>query len=320
MAIKTDFHLHSSFSGDSDTPMEEMVQKAISLGLTHICFTEHYDPDYVYAKEEEQGCFEINTDSYLYDLLRLKAKYSDDINIRFGIELGLQPHIKRELAIYYKAHEFDFIIGSTHICNRKDPYYPEFFEGRDEDEAHHEYFEAVLESVKKLPYFDVYGHLDYVVRYGPTKNDNYTYFKHKDVFDKILTSLLEQEKGLELNSNIANGVGVIGNSTQLKQIVSILLDNAIRHSEGQGEVWLTLTKEHGLAKLSVVNKGDEIPEEQREQIFERFYRVDTARNGEDKHYGLGLAIAKAITTSHKGQIKVLCYNGFVEFKVQIPAQ
>ena len=128
------------------------------------------------------------------------------------------------------------------------------------------------------------------------------------------------EKGLTLNSNITNDIGVIGNSTQLKQIVSILLDNAIRHSKGQGEVRLTLTKEHGLAKLSVINKGDEIPEEQREQIFERFYRVDTARNGEDKHYGLGLAIAKAIATSHKGCIEVLCYHGFVEFKVQIPAQ
>lgn len=126
------------------------------------------------------------------------------------------------------------------------------------------------------------------------------------------------EKGLVLNSNIANGIGVVGNTTQLKQIVSILLDNAIRHSKGGGEVWLSLTKEHGIAKLSVINKGDEIPAEQREQIFERFYRADTARNGEDKHYGLGLAIAKAIATSHKGYIEVGCFDGFVEFKVQIP--
>ena len=126
------------------------------------------------------------------------------------------------------------------------------------------------------------------------------------------------EKGLVLNTNITSNIGVVGNSTQLKQIVSILLDNAIRHSKEQGEVWLTLTKEHGFAKLSVINKGDEIPEEQRTKIFERFYRVDTARNSEDKHYGLGLAIAKAITTSHKGQIEVGCFNGFVEFKVQIP--
>ena len=126
------------------------------------------------------------------------------------------------------------------------------------------------------------------------------------------------EKGLVLNTNITSNIGVVGNSTQLKQIVSILLDNAIRHSKKQGEVWLTLTKEHGFAKLSVINKGDEIPEEQRTKIFERFYRVDTARNSEDKHYGLGLAIAKAIATSHKGHIEVGCFNGFVEFRVQIP--
>lgn len=127
------------------------------------------------------------------------------------------------------------------------------------------------------------------------------------------------EKGLALNSNIANGIDVEGNSTQLKQIVSILLDNAIRHSKDAGKVYLTLVRERGFAKLSVINKGDEIPIEQREQIFERFYRVDTARNGEDKHYGLGLAIAKAIVTSHKGYIEVLCYNGLVEFRAQIPA-
>ncbi len=127
------------------------------------------------------------------------------------------------------------------------------------------------------------------------------------------------EKGLTLNSNITKGIGVEGNSTQLKQIVSILLDNAIRHSKVQGEVCLSLTKEHGMAKLSVINKGDEIPAEQRKQIFERFYRVDSVRNGEDKHYGLGLAIAKSIATSHKGYIDVLCYNGLVAFKVRLPA-
>lgn len=126
------------------------------------------------------------------------------------------------------------------------------------------------------------------------------------------------EHGLVLNSNIASGIDVEGNSTQLKQIVSILLDNAIRHSKERGAVWLSLAKEHGYAKLSVINQGEEIPTEQQERIFERFYRVDTARNGEDKHYGLGLAIAKAIATSHQGHIEVQCFDGFVEFRVQIP--
>ena len=126
------------------------------------------------------------------------------------------------------------------------------------------------------------------------------------------------EKGLTLNTRIANGITVEGNSAQLKQIVSILLDNAIRHSKGSGEVCLTLTKDHGITELSVVNSGEEIPEEHRERIFERFYRVDPARNGEDEHYGLGLAIAKAIVTTHHGHIEALWYNGLVEFRVNLP--
>lgn len=125
------------------------------------------------------------------------------------------------------------------------------------------------------------------------------------------------EKGLVLSSNIAAGIAVEGNSAQLKQLTSILLDNAIRHSNGEGEVRLTLTKEHGIAELSVINNGEEIPLEHREQIFERFYRMDSVRNGEDKHYGLGLAIAKAIVNAHHGHIQVLCYNGLVEFRVNL---
>ena len=126
------------------------------------------------------------------------------------------------------------------------------------------------------------------------------------------------EHGLHLNENIAPGIAVNGNSTQLKQIVSILLDNAIKHGKGGKDVWLSLAKEHGYAKLSVINVGNEIPEEHRKNLFERFYRVDEARNGEDKHYGLGLAIAKSIVEGHKGKIDVYCYNGFVEFRVLLP--
>ena len=110
----------------------------------------------------------------------------------------------------------------------------------------------------------------------------------------------------------------MGNSTQLKQLVSILLDNAIKHSTEKSDVTLSLIKENNSVKLSVLNKGDEIPEEHRKKLFERFYRVDSVRNSESNHYGLGLAIAKAIVESHKGKIEVLCYNGFVEFKVNLP--
>ena len=126
------------------------------------------------------------------------------------------------------------------------------------------------------------------------------------------------EKGLILKCDITDGINVRGNSTQLRQIISILLDNAIQHSTREGDVLLSLTKEHSFARLSVINNGDEIPSEHREKIFERFYRMDTARNSDSGHYGLGLAIAKAVTDSHKGHIEVLCFDGLVEFRVLLP--
>lgn len=126
------------------------------------------------------------------------------------------------------------------------------------------------------------------------------------------------EKGLLLDYDIENSLIVDGNSVQLKQLVSILLDNAIRHGSGGKKVSLQLKKEHNSAKLSVINNGDPIPAEQQKHLFDRFYRVDPARNGEDKHYGLGLAIAKAIVTSHKGKISVACYDGKIKFSVLLP--
>lgn len=199
MAIRADFHVHSSFSGDSKTPMEEQIQAAIKKGLTHICFTEHYDMDYPYEPGEE-GMFEINTDSYLYELLKLKAKYQDQIIVMFGIELGLQPHLKKELSIYSKAHDFDFVIWSSHVLKGQDPYVGRIFEGKSDKEIYKEYFEEELTCIKKLPYFDVYGHLDYIIRYGKSKDADFSYSQYSDLFDEMLTNLIENEKGLELNT------------------------------------------------------------------------------------------------------------------------
>ena len=126
------------------------------------------------------------------------------------------------------------------------------------------------------------------------------------------------ENGLTLNSQIADGIISLGNSTQLSQLVSILVDNAIRHSQNGKEVFISLTHTRSNAVLSVINDGEPIPQEQMTQLFERFYRADEARNGEDKHYGLGLAIAKTIVDAHHGKIEVSCYDGKVCFTVRIP--
>ncbi len=200
MPIQADCHLHSSFSGDSDASMEEMVLQGISQGLSTMCFTEHNDfgyPDYPGFKGDS---FLLNVDSYLYDLARLKEKYAGKIRLLFGVELGLQPEVVRQNAVFAKSHEFDFIIGSSHICHGRDPYYPDFFEGRGDESAYREYFESILENIRKFSNFDVYGHLDYVVRYGQTRDSEYAYEKYSDILDEILRQLLDKGKGIELNT------------------------------------------------------------------------------------------------------------------------
>lgn len=127
------------------------------------------------------------------------------------------------------------------------------------------------------------------------------------------------ERGLEIKTQIAPSLFVEGDGGKLQQLVSILVDNAIDHSVGGKDVTVILRSEHNLAKLSVINQGAQIPKEERNRMFERFYRADEARS-DDGHFGLGLAIAKAITEAHKGKISVDCYDGRVEFSIILPLQ
>jgi histidinol-phosphatase (PHP family) len=200
MPIISDCHLHTAHSGDSEAPMEEMILKGIELGLKTMCFTEHNDFDYPDFPDEPGSIFTLNTDSYLYELITLKEKYADKIRILFGVELGMQPQLMRQNSVYAKSYDFDFIIASSHLCNGKDPYRKEFYQGRSDEEAYREYFESELENIKKFSNFDVYGHLDYAVRYGQTMDSEYSYEKYKDIFDKILTQLIDKGKGIELNT------------------------------------------------------------------------------------------------------------------------
>jgi len=125
------------------------------------------------------------------------------------------------------------------------------------------------------------------------------------------------DAGREIVCDTEEELVLNGNRSQLSQLVSTLLDNAIEYSSDR-EIRVSLRKSGHSAVLSVVNRGEEIPAEQREHLFERFYRTDEARSGEGRHYGLGLSIAKAVAESHGGTLTVDCHDGFVEFRAELP--
>ncbi|MCF0124485.1 MAG: HAMP domain-containing histidine kinase [Clostridia bacterium] len=123
------------------------------------------------------------------------------------------------------------------------------------------------------------------------------------------------EKNIKLDYEIQENITLSCNSSQMKQLVSILIDNSIKHCTQKGEIIIKLKQEKGNIIFTVTNTGKEIPKEAREKIFERFYRIDESRNRNENRYGLGLAIAKNIVTNHNGTINVNCENGYTTFKV-----
>ena len=199
MSITTDFHCHTSFSSDCNTPMEEMIKKALSMKMTHLCFTEHMDFDYP-VHPEDGLTFLLDTQSYQKEFLKLQEVYKDRITLLWGVELGIQPHLMETLKQYTSSHPFDFIIASSHLLYGSDPYYPSFFNDRREDQVYEDYFKEIITNIKSFPAFDTYGHLDYIVRYGPTKDTRYSYEKYRDIFDNLLLALIERQKGLEINT------------------------------------------------------------------------------------------------------------------------
>ena len=137
--------------------------------------------------------------------------------------------------------------------------------------------------------------------------------------EELAFESLAFDRGKTIRSEVGEDIHVTGSETQLAQLVSVLLDNAVRHSAGE-EIALSLRREGHEAVLKVVNEGAEIPPEKKAHLFDRFYRADEARTDEGQHYGLGLAIAKAVAEKHGGSIGVSCADGKVTFTVTLPAK
>lgn len=122
------------------------------------------------------------------------------------------------------------------------------------------------------------------------KTDNMSQLKQIETFNlseevNLVSSMFESmayEKKISIQYNVQYNINFNGNKEDIKQILSVLIDNAIMHTRENGKVIIELEKEKNIT-LQVKNEGEPIPEEERENIFERFYRVDKARNRKEKY-------------------------------------
>lgn len=213
--IKADFHCHSKYSTDGISSLRDQIGAAIDRGLETLCITEHMDyAHHMYevpsffdefpslSIQEAKKVFQVDTDEYMRELFRLKEEFSPKIDLRFGIELGLQPSLGEHYRDYVKKYPFDFCIGSSHEVDGIDPYCEEFLTGKTPLDAYRRYFEAEAECARScLDSFDVYGHIDYALRYHQPQGFVFRYEDFADELDTLLTFLISNGKGIECNTS-----------------------------------------------------------------------------------------------------------------------
>ncbi len=191
----SDYHLHTDYSIDSNVLIKDRVKWAIENGINEICLTDHMD----YGHRD--------IDYNIYDLVKYKKEiqeaqeiYGDKIKIKFGMELGLIPHLHKTAKSIVKNNDFDFIIGSTHEVNRVPLYESStYYDGKDKLTAFNEYLEEVLSNSIIYDEYDVYGHIDYVYRYSNYPDNKLHYSDHKEIIDAIFRNFVEKGKGIEIN-------------------------------------------------------------------------------------------------------------------------
>lgn len=144
--IRYDAHVHSSFSTDSDTTMEEMILMGIQKHMAGITFTDHMDYHFPlkYVKDETgKAPFSFDFGEYLSRINELRDLYSDRLKIYCGVEMGLKEDAWESNWKLSQDPALDYVIGSIHLVNDMDPYYPEYWESYEEKK----HFSSILKPL-----------------------------------------------------------------------------------------------------------------------------------------------------------------------------
>lgn len=208
-----DQHVHSNFSFDSQTEMESQFEQALKLGLKGVTITEHFSVD---PLDVSYGV--LRYAEYRERVTACQKKYAGRLSIGCGLEIG-EPHLtkcRQVLDETLKQMELDFIIGSVHnIGSVKLSLYKR---DKTKNEFYTNYFQEILQMVKTAD-FDIVGHMDLSKRYGFESFGNYDFEQYKEVITEILKTVIERNKGIEINtSGFRNKVGICYPSPQIVQL------------------------------------------------------------------------------------------------------
>ncbi|MBE7056075.1 MAG: histidinol-phosphatase HisJ family protein [Ruminococcaceae bacterium] len=193
-----DMHTHSHFSTDSHMEMEKGILSAINKNLSGIAFTDHIDIDF--TNREDEYLFDL--DEYFVFIDKMIDKYKDKIKILRAVEVGIQDHVLEETKKKVQGYPHDFVLGSTHLFHRLDPYEKEFWDdGRDKKAVYLDCLECIYKNIQIYNDFDVLSHLDYQVRNAVYEDNRFFYNDYSDLVDSIFKFIIEKGIGFEINTS-----------------------------------------------------------------------------------------------------------------------
>ena len=187
-----DCHFHSAHSYDSEVPLIAYCQRALQLGFSHLCPTEHVDFD-----PQDFGYGYFDAEAYAQALTTCRQQFAGQLSVLKGVEVDYQLRFDAEVRAFLTQHTFDFVIGSVHYT---DGLYvgtalPEAYEA---DTAYRRYFHAVCEAAAS-GLFDVVGHLDLLKRHGVRRWGRFDSRCYAHEIEAILQAAVETGTGLEIN-------------------------------------------------------------------------------------------------------------------------
>ena len=126
-----------------------------------------------------------------------------------------------------------------------------------------------------------------------------------------------QSKGHTIRVTAAPALSYCGDEAAVRQLVSILLDNAIKYAAPETEIQVSLEQMKRGVKLTVTNVCEQVPEGDLDRLFDRFYRPDVSRTAATGGFGIGLSIAKSIAEAHRGQIRASVQGTVISFAAEL---
>jgi len=191
-----DAHNHTFFSEDCEASLDSMIESAITKGIKHYTITDHLDLDY----QDKRFTFDLNHQERRIAITAAQRKYKDIINIYYGLECGVQPHIIKEAEEVIIKEAFDFVIASMHTTHKKDLYTQDFYQGLTPLEAYRAYIKEFTLCLNMMNHYSVVGHLDIVKRYDtalhPVSLDDV-----KEEIVELLKVVIKKGKGIEINTS-----------------------------------------------------------------------------------------------------------------------